>query len=512
MAQNDSSSKNSSKDLASALACGCVADLSAGLKQGDYSARELTEACISVAKESEALNSLITLCDDSARSTSDVIDKAQADSQAPKSALQGVPIAHKDIFCTEGVLTTCGSKMLSNFVAPYNATVVERLQAAGTVTLGKCNMDEFAMGSSNENSFFGAVKNPWDLNRVPGGSSGGSAAAVAAGIVPVATGTDTGGSIRQPASFCGVTGVKPTYGRVSRYGMVAFASSLDQGGVLARTADDAARVLGAMAGFDERDSTCAQDTADDLRAVTEVGLEVPKENLRIGLPKEYFANLTGELAALLDNARAVLEKQGHTICEVELPNTRFAIPAYYVISGAEASTNLSRYDGVRYGHRCDNPTDLNDLYTRTRSEGFGAEVQRRILTGTYALSVGYFDAYYLKAQKLRRLIQQDFLTAFDDVDVMLAPVTPGPAFEIGNLTDDPVQMYQQDIFTVPASLAGLPAASVPCGFIDNLPMGMQLIAPHFDDLKLLSLAHQYQQHTDWHSMRPTLERTSGVES
>ncbi len=506
----------SSKDLDSALASGSVADLTAGLELGAYSATELTEACLSRAKEAQSLNSLITLCDEDARIAAQQIDKARTSSQAPTtgqpSSLQGLPIAHKDIFCTEGVLTTCGSKMLSNFVAPYNATVVERLGAAGTVTLGKCNMDEFAMGSSNENSFFGAVKNPWDLNRVPGGSSGGSAAAVAAGIVPVATGTDTGGSIRQPASFCGVTGIKPTYGRVSRFGMVAFASSLDQGGVFARTADDAARVLGVMAGFDERDSTCAQDTADELRAVTLTGLETPSDKLTIGLPKEYYANLTGELAKLLDDARAVLEAQGHSVQEVELPNTRFAIPSYYVISGAEASTNLSRYDGVRYGHRCENPSDLNDLYTRTRSEGFGAEVQRRILTGTYALSVGYFDAYYLKAQKLRRLIQQDFLSAFADVDVMLAPVTPGPAFEMGNLTDDPVQMYQQDIFTVPASLAGLPAASIPCGFVDDLPMGMQLIAPHFDDLKLLQLAHQYQQHTDWHNSRPPQTVAAGGKS
>ena len=498
--------KEASKDLDSALASGCVADLMLGLQQGAFSTTELTDACLSKARDAQALNSLITICDEEARDAAKKIDTARASSQrsasGPPSALEGLPIAHKDIFCTEGVLTTCGSKMLSNFVAPYSATVVERLQAAGTVTLGKCNMDEFAMGSSNENSFFGPVKNPWDLNRVPGGSSGGSAAAVAAGIIPVATGTDTGGSIRQPASFCGVTGIKPTYGRVSRFGMVAFASSLDQGGVFARSADDAARVLGAMAGFDERDSTCAQDTADELRAVTQTGLEVPTDKLTIGLPKEYFADLTGELATLLDDARAVLEAQGHSVREIELPNTRFAIPSYYVISGAEASTNLSRYDGVRYGHRCENPSDLNDLYTRTRSEGFGAEVQRRILTGTYALSVGYFDAYYLKAQKLRRLIQQDFLSAFNDVDVMLAPVTPGPAFEIGNLTDDPVQMYQQDIFTVPASLAGLPAASIPCGFIDDLPMGMQLIAPHFDDLKLMQLAHQYQQHTDWHNARP----------
>jgi len=503
---------NKDEGIEGALEAGSVAALSAGLAKGDYSARELADACVARAKKAQGLNSLITLCEEEACSAADQVDQARTTGSSTTSSLAGIPIAHKDIFCTQGVLTTCGSKMLKNFVAPYNATVVERLEAAGTITLGKCNMDEFAMGSSNENSFFGAVKNPWDLSRVPGGSSGGSAAAVAAGIVPVATGTDTGGSIRQPASFCGVTGVKPTYGRVSRFGMVAFASSLDQGGVFARTADDAARVLGVMAGFDERDSTCAQDPADELRAITQTGLKIPQGKLRIGLPKEYFANLTGELAALLDDARSVLEAAGHSVCEVELPNTRFAIPAYYVISGAEASTNLSRYDGVRYGHRCENPKDLNDLYTRTRSEGFGAEVQRRILTGTYALSVGYYDAYYLKAQKLRRLIQQDFLSAFDSVDLLLAPVAPTPAFEIGNLTDDPVAMYQQDIFTVPASLAGLPAASIPCGFIDNLPMGMQLIAPHFDDLKLLQLAHLYQQHTDFHLARPQKTTTAGTPS
>lgn len=500
-------------DLDIAVDTAGLAELAAGLKRGEYSARELTDAYLVRAERGTALNSLITLCPESARATADAADQARAAGHAEASApLHGIPLAHKDIFCTEGELTTCGSKMLSNFVAPYNATVVERLKAAGTVMLGKCNMDEFAMGSSNENSHFGPVKNPWDPTRVPGGSSGGSAAAVAAGITPVATGTDTGGSIRQPASFCGVTGVKPTYGRVSRFGMVAFASSLDQGGVLARSADDAGRVLGAMAGFDERDSTCARDAATDLQAITQTGLSAPAAPLTIGLPKEYFANLNAPLADLLDDARALLEAQGHKVVDVELPHTRFAIPAYYVIAGAEASTNLSRYDGVRFGHRCDNPQDLNDLYTRSRSEGFGAEVQRRILTGTYALSVGYFDAYYLKAQKLRRLIQQDFLAAFTGVDLLLAPVTPGPAFELGNLTDDPVTMYQQDIFTVPASLAGLPAASIPCGFVDALPVGLQLIAPHFDEVKLLQLAHQYQQLTDWHLARPPAGAQAGAQT
>ena len=497
-APNNAGSPDNS--LESALERGRVSELTEGLAKGTYSAQELAQACRNRANDAQSLNSFITLCESPAETSAGPTSAGQV----PDSPLLGLPIAHKDIFCTEGVLTTCGSRMLNNFIAPYDATVVERLKTAGTVMIGKCNMDEFAMGSSNENSFFGPVKNPWDLTKVPGGSSGGSAAAVAAGIVPAATGTDTGGSIRQPASFCGVTGVKPTYGRVSRFGMVAFASSLDQGGVFARTADDAARVLGVMAGSDPRDSTCAQDAATDLKRATQTGLSTPTKKLTIGLPKEYFVNLDSELQQLLDNAVAVLTAQGHQVKDVELPNTRFAIPAYYVIAGAEASTNLSRYDGVRFGHRCENPKDLSDLYTRSRSEGFGAEVKRRILTGTYALSVGYYDAYYLKAQKLRRLIQQDFLTAFENVDMLLAPVTPGPAFELGNLTDDPVQMYQQDIFTVPASLAGLPAASVPCGFVKEMPVGMQLIAPHFADLSMLELAHQYQQHTDWHQARPSL--------
>lgn len=478
-----------------------IGELAQGLADGAYSSRELTDAYLDRAERGAGLNSMITLCAETARAAADAADQDRAAGTAT-GALHGIPLAHKDIFCTKGTLTTCGSKMLSNFVAPYDATVVERLDAAGSLMLGKCNMDEFAMGSSNENSYFGAVQNPWDTSRVPGGSSGGSAAAVAAGLTPVATGTDTGGSIRQPASFCGITGVKPTYGRVSRFGMIAFASSLDQAGVLARSADDAGRVLGAMAGFDERDSTCANDAAKDLQALTNHGVNAPEGALTIGLPAEYFADLDSPVAALLEDARRVLEGQGHSVVEVALPNTRFAIPAYYVISGAEASANLSRYDGVRFGHRCEDPQDLADLYTRSRSEGFGAEVQRRILTGTYALSVGYFDAYYLKAQKLRRLIQEDFLAAFNSVDLLMAPVTPGPAFELNNLTDDPVKMYQQDIFTVPASLAGLPAASVPCGFVDDLPMGMQLIAPHFGEVPMLQLAHQYQQHTDWHQARP----------
>jgi len=416
--------------------------------------------------------------------------------------LCGIPLAHKDIFCTKNQPTTCGSKMLANFTAPYDATVVERLQAKGMITLGKCNMDEFAMGSSNENSFFGDVHNPWSFERVPGGSSGGSAAAVAAGLTPIATGTDTGGSIRQPASFCGITGIKPTYGRVSRFGMVAFASSLDQAGLLAQDATDAAWVLGAMAGFDPKDSTSADHPASDLAGLVGKPLSAPETPIKIGLPKEYFDELEPKVADLLSAARAVLEAQGHSFVDVSLPHTRYAVPAYYVIAGAEASTNLSRYDGVRFGHRCDDPIDLADLYTRSRSEGFGSEVKRRILTGTYALSVGYFDAYYVRAQKIRRLIAQDFLSCFEEVDLLLTPVTPGPAFTLGNLTEDPVAMYQQDVYTVPASLAGLPAASLPCGFVDGAPLGAQLIGPHFAEATLLRTAFQFQQNTDFHLSHP----------
>lgn len=479
-----------------------VSALAHALSTKQVSSVELTQSYLDrAAAANPALNAYITLTADAALASAAVADAARATGTA--HPLCGIPLAHKDIFCTKGQLTTCGSKMLSNFVAPYNATVVERLESAGMVVLGKCNMDEFAMGSSNENSHYGPVRNPWDSTRVPGGSSGGSAAAVAAGLAPIATGTDTGGSIRQPASFCGVTGIKPTYGRVSRFGMIAFASSLDQAGLLAQDATDAAWVLGAMAGFDPQDSTSADHATLDLTELVGKPLSAPEAPLKIGLPREYFDNLDPAVASLLAEAQAVLEAQGHRFVDLTLPHTPFAVPAYYVIAGAEASTNLSRYDGVRFGHRCDNPVDLADLYTRSRSEAFGSEVKRRILTGTYALSVGYFDAYYVRAQKIRRLIQQDFLARFADVDLILAPVAPSPAFHLGNLTEDPVAMYQQDIYTVPASLAGLPAMSVPCGFIDNAPIGMQLIAPHFAEANLLRTAFQFQQHTDWHRRHPT---------
>ncbi|MEJ2089116.1 MAG: Asp-tRNA(Asn)/Glu-tRNA(Gln) amidotransferase subunit GatA, partial [Gammaproteobacteria bacterium] len=450
------------------------------------------------AKANESLNAYITLAEERALAQAATADERRARGDA--TLITGVPIAHKDIFCTRDLLTSCGSRMLENFAAPYDATVVTRLDAAGVVTLGKANMDEFAMGSSNENSAFGSVANPWDTERVPGGSSGGSAAIVAAGLAAAATGTDTGGSIRQPAAFCGITGLKPTYGLVSRYGMVAFASSLDQGGWLARSAADIALLLPHMAGFDPLDSTSSTRTDPWLDGCRTAPLE-PGQGLNIGLPTEYFEGL-GVPAAAIDAARQVLEASGFAFRDVSLPHTSAAIPAYYIIAGAEASTNLSRYDGVRFGHRCENPTSLDDLYRRSRSEGFGAEVKRRILTGTYALSVGYFDAYYLKAQKIRRLIQQDFLAAFDQVDLLLVPTTPDVAFKRGELTDDPVAMYQQDIFTIPASLAGLPAMALPCGFHDGLPLGMQLIAPHFGERQLLETAEAFQRQTDFHQQRP----------
>jgi aspartyl-tRNA(Asn)/glutamyl-tRNA(Gln) amidotransferase subunit A len=477
-----------------------LAELARGLRAGDYSSRELTRRFLDrINAHDGALNSFITVDEDRALAQADAADARLAGGDA--TALTGIPLAHKDLFCTRGLLTTCGSRMLANFVAPYDATAVAKLDAAGAVTLGKTNMDEFAMGSSNENSHFGDVGNPWDGSRVPGGSSGGSAAAVAAGLTPVATGTDTGGSIRQPAAFCGLTGIKPTYGRVSRYGMVAFASSLDQGGIFARSVADAGLALAFMSGFDPLDSTSSDHADPWLEALRTSAVGVPERAPVIGIPKEYFDGL-GQGGGRLDEARRVLEAAGCEFRDIKLPHTHVAIPAYYIIAGAEASTNLSRYDGVRFGHRCENPESLEDLYRRSRSEGFGAEVKRRILTGTYALSVGYYDAYYLKAQKLRRLIQNDFLQVFEGVDLILAPTAPGVAFPRGDLTDDPVAMYQQDVFTIPASLAGLPAMSVPCGFENGLPLGMQLIGPHFGERVLLETGELFQQHTDFHQQHP----------
>jgi aspartyl-tRNA(Asn)/glutamyl-tRNA(Gln) amidotransferase subunit A len=441
----------------------------------------------------QRFNSFVTLTAEQAIDAARAADTARARGEA--GALAGVPIAHKDLFCTQGVRTACGSKMLDRFVSPYDAFIVERLKKAGAVTLGKLNMDEFAMGSSNESSWYGAVKNPWDENCVPGGSSGGSAAAVAAQLCAGATGSDTGGSIRQPAALCGITGLKPTYGRVSRYGMVAFASSLDQAGPMARTAEDCALLLQQMAGFDPRDSTCLDRAVPDYRAALNGSLD----GLRIGLPKEYFGGgCHPEIEAAIQAAIKELEKLGATVREISLPHTELAVPCYYVIAPAEASSNLSRFDGVRYGHRCDNPRDLFDLYTRSRAEGFGDEVKRRILVGTYALSAGYYDAYYRKAQQVRRLIASDFTEAFKQVDLIAGPTTPNPAFRFGEKSADPVSMYLEDIYTIAVNLAGLPAISLPAGFANNLPVGLQLIGNHFDEARLLNAGHRFQQATDWH--------------
>jgi len=471
-----------------------LVELLAARRTGTFTAEAIAAQFLDrIEAHDPALNGFISVCRDSALAQARLLDEAAA------GDLAGLPIAHKDIFCTQGVRTSCGSRMLDNFVAPYDAHVVERLAAAGTVMLGKTNMDEFAMGSSNENSFYGPVRNPWNADCVPGGSSGGSAAAVAAGLVPAATGTDTGGSIRQPAAFCGVTGIKPTYGRVSRYGMIAFASSLDQGGCFARSAEDCAHVLQAMAGFDARDSTSVER---DVPCYTD-GLSGDINGLRIGLPREYFAEgLEDASRGVLDTAIAELEALGATLVEIDLPHTELAVSTYYVLAPAEASSNLARFDGVRYGYRCDNPVDLEDLYTRSRAEGFGREVQRRIMVGAYVLSAGYYDAYYLKAQKTRRLIADDFRSAFDNVDLIAAPVTQAPAFRIGEKADDPVAMYLNDVYTLPASLAGIPGMSVPAGFVDGRPVGLQLLAPWFEEGRLLNAAHAFQQATDWHTQRP----------
>ena len=479
-----------------------VAELSRALESGEVSSVELTQQFLErVQQEDGKYHSFITVTGEQALADAKAADAQRAAGKA--TAWTGVPFAHKDIFCTEGVRTSCGSKMLENFVPPYDATVTANLRAAGAVCLGKTNMDEFAMGSSTETSFFGATTNPWGLSRgdkrVPGGSSGGSAAAVAARLVPAATATDTGGSIRQPAALCGITGLKPTYGRVSRYGMIAFASSLDQGGTMTRTAEDGALMLNVMAGFDPKDSTCIDREVPDYTAT----LNEPLKGLKIGLPKEYFSDqLSPAMEQQVRDAVKEYEKLGATVKEVSLPNAKLAIAAYYVIAPAEASANLSRFDGVRYGYRCEDPKDLLDLYTRTRAEGFGTEVKRRILVGTYALSAGYFDAYYLKAQKVRRLIQQDFINAFKEVDVLMSPTTPSPAFVQGEKGSDPVTMYLEDVFTVAVNLAGLPAMSIPGGQIDGLPVGLQIIGNYFAEARLLNAAHQFQQVTDWHQREP----------
>jgi aspartyl-tRNA(Asn)/glutamyl-tRNA(Gln) amidotransferase subunit A len=475
-----------------------IAQLSAGLRAGDFSSVELTRHFLQrIERLDGALNCFVTVTPESALAAAESADRQLGSSQA--GPLTGIPIVQKDIFCTRGVKTSCGSRMLDNFISPYDATVTQRLLQAGAVSLGKSNMDEFAMGSSNETSFYGPVKNPWDSARVPGGSSGGSAAAVAARLAVAATGTDTGGSIRQPAALCGITGLKPTYGRVSRFGMIAFASSLDQAGPMTRSAEDAALMLQAMAGFDEKDSTCANEPVPDYSA----SLGDSLEGLSIGLPKEYFGEgLDPAVAAAVESAIEVYKRLGARVVEVSLPNTGLAVPTYYVVAPAECSSNLSRFDGVRFGYRCEDPKDLEDLYKRSRGEGFGAEVKRRIMIGTYALSAGYYDAYYLKAQKTRHLISEDFRRAFGEVDVIMGPTSPTTAFGLGEKVDDPVTMYLNDIYTISTNLAGLPGMSLPVAPVNGLPVGLQIIGNYFAEAKLLNVAHRFQQETDWHLRMP----------
>jgi aspartyl-tRNA(Asn)/glutamyl-tRNA(Gln) amidotransferase subunit A len=474
-------------------------ELSAALAAGNVSSVELTQLFLArIANLNPELNAFITV--DAERSMKDARTADARRAAGESGALLGIPVAQKDIFCTRGVATTCGSKMLANFVAPYDAHVVEKFGAAGAVLLGKTNMDEFAMGSSNETSYFGPVKNPWRRSAVPGGSSGGSAVAVAARMAPAATGTDTGGSIRQPAAFSGICGLKPTYGVVSRYGMIAFASSLDQGGPMGKTAADLAVLLNVMAGFDARDSTSLERPAENYAR----DLDLPLAGLRIGLPAEYLGDgVDAEVAGRVRDAIRWYGSQGAKTVEITLPNTRLAVPAYYVLAPAEASSNLSRFDGVRYGHRAAEYADLFEMYCKTRAEGFGAEVKRRILVGTFVLSHGYYDAYYLQAQKIRRLIAKDFADAFAQCDLIMGPAAPSTAFEIGAMSADPVQMYLNDIFTIPASLAGLPGLSMPCGFdAKGLPVGLQVIGNYFSEARMLNAAHQYQKATDWHLRVP----------
>ena len=476
-----------------------LSELSAGLHARQFSSVELTQAFLArINKYDAALNSFITVTSAQALAQAVAADARLAKDEA--GPLTGIPYAHKDIFCTDGVKTSCGSKILDNFIAPYDATVTTRFKAAGMVMLGKTNMDEFAMGSSNETSFYGPVKNPWDVQAVPGGSSGGSAAAVAARLTPAATGTDTGGSIRQPAALCNLTGIKPTYGRVSRYGMIAFASSLDQAGPMARSAEDLALLLNVMTGYDERDSTSLKRDKEDYAR----DLGKPLAGLRIGLPREFFAaGLAQDVAGCVNEAISEYKKLGATIVDISLPNSRLAVPVYYVLAPAEASSNLSRYDGVRYGYRAPEYNDLTGMYEKSRAQGFGAEVKRRIMIGTYVLSHGYYDAYYLQAQKIRRLIAQDFDAAFRQCDVIIGPTSPSTAFDFGEKGDDPVQMYLSDIYTIAVNLAGLPGMSIPCGFGNNgRPVGLQIIGNYFAEARMLNVAHQYQLATDHHDRAP----------
>ncbi len=472
-----------------------IAQLAQGLKNKDFSSVELTQHYLNRINASD-LNAFITITDESAMTQAKIADGKIAKGET--SILTGIPYAHKDIFCTNGVKTSAGSKMLDNFIAPYDSTVSHQLNQADMVMLGKTNMDEFAMGSSTENSYYGATLNPWNTHKVPGGSSGGSATAVAGRLTPFATGTDTGGSIRQPASLCGITGIKPTYGRVSRYGMIAYASSLDQAGPMTQTAEDAALTLNVMAGFDDKDSTSAQRDVEDYTA----NLNDPIKGITIGIPKEFFSDgLNDGVASQIMAAVKEFEAMGATVKEISLPNSAYAIPTYYIVAPCECSSNLSRMDGVRFGHRCDNPKDLEDLYVRSRTEGFGGEVKRRIMVGAYALSAGYYDAYYLKAQKIRHLISDDFKKSFAEVDVIMGPVSPTTAWDLGAIKD-PVAMYLADIYTLSANLAGLPAMSIPAGLSQKMPVGLQLIGNYWSESKLLNVAHQFQQQTDHHAQTP----------
>jgi aspartyl-tRNA(Asn)/glutamyl-tRNA(Gln) amidotransferase subunit A len=472
-----------------------ISELKNMLNSKKISHTELIQETFSNIKNNTELNAFVTLNEEES------IKKAKnLDSNPSPGALAGIPIAQKDLFCTKNLKTTCGSNMLSNFIPPYSATVIENLENAGCISVGKTNMDEFAMGSSNETSFYGNVQNPWGHNLVPGGSSGGSAAAVAAGIVPAASGTDTGGSIRQPASLCGISGLKPTYGRISRWGMIAFASSLDQAGPMARTAEDCAILLNEMCSHDAKDTTSLDEEIPDFTK----DLNTSLQGIRIGLVKEFdLSKLDDDVVKVFEESKKHYESLGAEFVDISLPNISLSVPTYYVVAPAECSSNLSRFDGVKFGKRCENPKDLEELYIKTRSEGFGDEVKRRILIGSYVLSAGFYDAYYKKAQQVRRLIKNDFDNAFSDVDIIMSPTTRGAAFETGSKGDDPIQMYLEDLFTIPANLAGLPAMSIPNGMIDNKPIGLQLIGNFLDESRLLQAAHNYQKSTDWHLKTPS---------
>ena len=478
-----------------------VIELSEDIRAKKVSSKELVQNYLDrIEKYDSKFNSFITLTKDAALKQADTVDKEIAKGNI--KPLSGIPVAQKDIFCTKDVKTTCGSKMLSNFISPYDATVIEKFKDSGSIMLGKTNMDEFAMGSSNETSYFGNVHNPWDIERVPGGSSGGSAASVAAGLAPCSTGTDTGGSIRQPASLTGICGLKPTYGRVSRYGMIAFASSLDQAGMFAKTAEDCAVLLTCMSGYDKRDSTSSREEVPDYLVECRKPLTSPK----IGIPKEFLDGLDSNVSKIFEDAVHQLEKMGCKIQDIDLKSSKLGVSAYQVVAPAECSSNLSRYDGVRFGHRTKQANNITELYKKSRSEGFGDEVKRRILVGTYALSAGYYDAYYIKAQKIRNLIAMEFSDAFKNVDLIIGPTTPDVAFKIGEKMDDPIAMYLSDVFTVSTNLAGLPAISIPMGFKSGLPVGLQIIGNHFNESQILSLAHQFQKVTDWHKKEPDISK------